>query len=144
MILLSALLLAAQPATAPRKAVRARRPAAVATVRPTSDWLKGLWIAEGQQGQEMEGCADWSAVFYQADGHYLHGDVTGRWSLQGDKLQLQQTTFIEGGGDEGAEVGDAVTNRVVRLGKDRLKLVGPDQKATLYLRCPKPETPVAR
>lgn len=144
MILLSALLLAAQPVTKPKSPVRAHRPAAVALVPPSPDWLKGLWVADQNKGKAMEGCADWQAVFFQADGRYLHGDFTGRWLLEGDRLKRQQFVYAEGGGDEEEDVGEAQVSRITRVAQDKLREVGADGKATLYLRCPMPETPVAR
>lgn len=146
MIILTALLLAAQPATPARPGPRKRRPAAASVVKspPTSDWLKGLWVAEADKGEAMEGCADWTALFFQADGHYLQGQATGRWTLEGDRLIRQQFAEVEGGGDEEQPADEGVPSRVARLAEDRLRLSAPDGKATLYLRCPTPETPVAR
>lgn len=142
MILLTAFLLAAQPASKPRPAVSSRRATAVAAARPTADWLKGLWVAEQDKGVDMEGCASWTALFFQADGQYLHGEVTGRWALAGNKLARQEIAYAEGGGDE-EQVVDERLSRIVRLSNDRLREVGADGKATVYLRCPAPETPNA-
>lgn len=140
MILLSALLLAAQPAA---KRPRPVRRAPVTLVQPTSDWLKGLWVADLDKGQQMEGCASWMALFFQADGHYLHGDDTGRWELTGTSLVQRTFGVAEGGGDE-SSLGPDEVSRVERVSANRLRLVRPDGKGTLYLRCPMPETPVAR
>lgn len=142
MIILTALLLAAQPAARPRAPVRSR--AAATSVKPTSDWLQGLWVAQDQAGPELEGCADWTALFFQADGQYLQGEVTGRWKLEGASLKRQPFTYAEGGGDEERPTRAGQVSRVVRVSQDKLREIGPDGKARLYLRCPKPETPVAR
>ena len=145
MILLSALLLAAQPVTRPKPSSRPRRPAAaVVTAAPDAEWLKGLWVADANKGEAMEGCADWQAIFFQADGRYLDGDATGRWSLDGNRLKRQQFVYAEGGGDEEADVGEAQVTRIVRVAQDKLREIGADGKPTLYVRCPMPETPVAR
>ena len=140
MIFLSALLLAAQPAAKRPRPVR-RAPAAL--VQPTRDWLHGLWVADSDKGQEMEGCASWMALFFQADGHYLHGDDTGRWELAGTRLTRRTFGIAEGGGDE-ASLGPDQVSRVERLSADRLRVIAGDGRGTLYLRCPSPETPVAR
>lgn len=145
MMLLTALLLAAQPATKNRPPVRARRPAASVTAPPSADWLMGLWVADSAKGEQMEGCAEWTALFFQADGHYLHGQATGQWSVEGPRLVQKEITFTqEGGGDEEESVGDPVTSRILRLSNDRMRLVDDTGRGTLYLRCPKPETPLAR
>jgi hypothetical protein len=148
MIILTALMLAAQPAPRPRAPVAVRRPAATFAARPTADWLSGLWVSDAKKGAEMEGCADWTAVFYQSDGHLVSGELAGRWKLVGDRVHRQKISFndraAEGGGDEGVIEGPEEIARIVRLSDDRFREIGADGKATLYLRCPKPETPVAR
>jgi hypothetical protein len=143
MIILSALLLAAAPASKPHAPVRPR-PVAAKAVAPSSDWLGGLWIADRDKGEQMEGCAGWDAVFFQADGHYLHNEMSGQWSIDGDRLMVQRLQTLEGGGDEDEKVGDPLTSRVLRLSDDRMRLIDGKGQSTLYLRCPKPETPVAR
>ncbi|WP_344706110.1 hypothetical protein [Sphingomonas swuensis] len=99
-------------------------------------------MADTDKGEQMEGCASWQALFYQADGQYLQGEVTGRWSLDGTTLERHQIAYAEGGGDEEQVTGEEV-RRVERVSADRMREVGPDKKSTLYLRCPLPETPVA-
>jgi len=101
-------------------------------------------VAEADKGLQMEGCASWMAVFYQSDGHYLHGETTGRWKLAGNRLEKRKLVYAEGGGDEEQEAEAADTAKIVRLSDNRLREVGSDGQATTYLRCPKPETPVAR
>ena len=142
MIILTALLLAAQPVTRSRAPARPR--SAQTAVAPTSAWLQGLWVAEQDQGEAMEGCASWTALFFQADGQYLHGETTGRWSLQGNRLKRQPVSYAEGGGDEERPNGTGHVSRIVRVSADRLRDIAADGKTTLYLRCPTPETPVAR
>ena len=57
-MILSALLLAAT-APAPRPRSPARPAATARAVAPSSEWLKGLWVAETDKGDQMEGCASW-------------------------------------------------------------------------------------
>lgn len=144
MIILTALMLAAAPAhhgKAPAKA----RPAAtrVATVAPSEDWLRGLWVSDQDKGDQMEGCAAFTALFFQSDGHYLHGEAMGEWAVRNGQLVQQPTAYAEGGGDE-EKAGEPVASKLVRLSEDRMRIVPALGPSTLYLRCPKPETPVAR
>ena len=122
MILLAALLMvAAQPR------------AAAKVVPPDAEWLTGIWI-EKDATRSLDRCASWDAVGFYADGSVSQFDWDGRWRLEGNRLIEEPR--------EDAEPRRLVS-RVVRVGPNELKRIGPDGKAVVILRCPKPETPSA-
>jgi hypothetical protein len=128
MIALAALFVAAQPVAA----------------KPSAEWLSGLWVEQKKAGsQDLEKCASWDALFYRGDNTFGHGEREGYWLLRGNKV-YQFDRLPDGEAEE--EVLAAATDGgavVVRLGRDRMRKLLPGGKSVTFLRCPKPETPVA-
>lgn len=117
--------------------------APAAPAKPDAEWLTGLWVEQKPGAQGLEECASWDALFYRADGTFGHGEREGSWELTGNRLVEQP--FIPGSLEDPSlsPAGLPSVLRVVRLGRDRMRRTAPNGKAATFLRCPKPETPVA-
>jgi hypothetical protein len=112
---------------------------------PTSDWMVGVWVEQDPGERDLGKCASWLPVSYQEDGSYSQWEVDGRWTLKGDQLTETPTAFTEAVEPDKETLGRPIVSRIVRVGPDELKRIDPGSgKAFTMLRCPKPETPVAR
>lgn len=142
MIAVAALLLAVQPQTA-KPAVRPRA-ARVTAAKPDPEWLTGLWVEQTNPPvRNLDGCASWSALFYRADSTFAHGEREGFWVLRDNRVyELDQSPDRVPVDELLSSTKDSA--QVVRLGPDRMRKVPASGKSVTFLRCPKPETPVAR
>ncbi|WP_205480987.1 hypothetical protein [Sphingomonas arenae] len=127
MIAVAALLLAAQPQAA----------------KPSTEWLTGLWVEQADpKRRSLDGCASWSALFYRADSTFSHGDREGYWVLRDNRVYELDRSPDRVPVDELLSASED-SAQVVRLAADRMRKVLPGGKSVTFLRCPKPETPVA-
>lgn len=118
--------IAQSPDTQPVPARRRKRPPL------TAAWLTGAWVVEGKN------CNGPKVVTLAPDGSWSRRDAAGRWTLEGNQLQLMTTTVVEASLQRTLRVPHSRTETVTTRGPREYQSMDARGRITIYDRCSPP------